>query len=83
MAKEVLCVNDANQPPGGEVVEGQNYTVKSQFVNLAGQCVYIIEGVNNEGTTKYGFSWKGYRCERFMTLEAIGQEVSEVAYLMN
>ena len=34
-------------------------------MNASGQKVFLIEGINNEGTTKMGFPWYGYAAERF------------------
>lgn len=78
-----MCVNAANQPPGGELVEGESYEAEDQFVNNADQCAYIIKGINNTGKTKFGFSWKGYRCERFLRVDGTKETKKEVEYSMN
>jgi|VirMetMinimDraft_7_1064189.scaffolds.fasta_scaffold190527_2 hypothetical protein len=62
---KVICINDKNQPQGAEVVKDTEYTVLHNFMNAAGQKVFLIEGINNEGTTKMGFPWYGYAAERF------------------
>jgi len=75
---KVTCINDSNQPKGAVVVKGTDYTVIEDFMNAVGQKVYLIEGINNEGTTKMGFPWYGYAAERFA--KVIKEEVREVEY---
>lgn len=65
---EVLCINDDKLPPGAELKEGKTYSVMSEFSNNFDQKVYIIKGVTNEGRTKFGLPWVGYRADRFVTL---------------
>jgi len=65
---EVLCVNDDKLPPGAELKEGKTYSVISEFSNNFDQKVYIIKGVTNEGRTKFGLPWIGYRADRFVPI---------------
>jgi len=65
---EVLCINDDKLPPGAELKEGNTYSVISEFSNNFDQKVYIIKGVTNEGRTKFGLPWIGYRADRFVPL---------------
>jgi hypothetical protein len=65
---EVLCINDDKLPPGAELKEGKTYSVISEFSNNFDQKVYIIKGVTNEGRTKFGLPWVGYRADRFIPL---------------
>lgn len=65
---EVLCINDDKLPPGAELKEGTTYSVISEFSNNFDQKVYIIKGVTNEGRTKFGLPWVGYRADRFIPL---------------
>ena len=65
---EVLCINDDKLPLGAELKEGKTYSVISEFSNNFDQKVYIIKGVINEGRTKFGLPWVGYRANRFIPL---------------
>lgn len=65
---EVLCINDDKLPLGAELKEGKTYSVISEFSNNFDQKVYIIKGVTNEGRTKFGLPWVGYRADRFIPL---------------
>ena len=65
---EVLCINDDKLPLGAELKEGKTYSVISEFSNNFDQKVYIIKGVINEGRTKFGLPWIGYRANRFVPL---------------
>ena len=65
---EVLCINADKLPPGAEIKEGNTYSVMSEFNNNFDQKVYIIKGVTNEGRTKFGLPWLGYRADRFVPL---------------
>jgi hypothetical protein len=65
---EVLCINDDKLPPGAKLKEGKTYSVMSEFSNNFDQKVYIIKGVTNEGRTKFGLPWVGYRADRFIPL---------------
>jgi hypothetical protein len=55
---KVICINDKKLPAGGAVIKDQEYKVLSHFRNCYEQNVYIIDGVNNEGTTKWVLSVK-------------------------
>jgi hypothetical protein len=78
----VFCIDDKGLPPGANVHEGTEYEVLDQYKNMLDQVVYIIKGVNNEGRTRLGMQWKGYRSERFVQVETekIFEEESEVIY---
>jgi hypothetical protein len=65
---EVLCINDDKLPLGAELKEGKTYSVISEFSNNFDQKVYIIKGVTNEGRTKFGLPWIGYRADRFVPI---------------
>jgi hypothetical protein len=65
---EVLCINDDKLPLGAELKEGKTYSVISEFSNNFEQKVYIIKGVTNEGRTKFGLPWIGYRADRFVPI---------------
>lgn len=76
--KKVICINDRNQPKGAAVIKDTEYTVLDEFMNGAGQNVYLIKGVNNSGTTKIGFPWYGYDAARFA--KVIKEKVKKVEY---
>ena len=61
----VTCIDDKNQPPKANVIEGKDYKIVKGFVNPMQEKVYIVAGVCNEGKTKMGFSWFGYKASRF------------------
>lgn len=67
----VVCINDKNLPQGAEVVEGREYTVVKTMVNIYDEIAYIIAGVNNEGVTKFGLKWTGYKANRFAKLDDV------------
>jgi hypothetical protein len=77
---EVLCIDADKLPPGAEVEEGKTYSVASEFINNFDQKVYIIKGVTNEGRTKYGLPWIGYRASRFVLLSEKSISVKEKKY---
>ena len=81
--KKVVCINDKQLPIGAEVAEGQIYTVRKTFINGFDQIVYLIVGVRNNGRTKYGLPWYGYRSDRFDVIEDVKKEQKEVAYALN
>ena len=33
MNKKVVCINDKQLPPGAEIKEGKEYTVRNSFIN--------------------------------------------------
>jgi len=68
---KVICINDDNLPTGAEVVKGKEYEVIKHFRNALDQNVYIIKGVNNGGTTKWGLEWEGYRANRFKMADSM------------
>lgn len=78
----VLCINDNRLPPGANVQEGKEYEVMEQYNNMLDQVVYVIKGVNNQGRTKLGMEWRGYRAERFVPIqtEKIFKQESEFLY---
>ena len=74
---KVVCINDKNLPLGAEVVEGRTYTVANVKTNIYDEVAYIIAGVNNEGVSKFGVKWTGYKSTRFAELENVkGKEVN-------
>jgi hypothetical protein len=75
---KVTCINDKNQPQGAEVTKGTEYKVVEEFMNSAGQNVYLIEGITNRGKTKMGFPWYGYDAARFA--KVIKDKVQAVEY---
>jgi len=77
---EVLCINSDKLPPGGEIEEGMNYSVETEFINNFEQKVYIIKGVTNKGRTKYGLPWIGYRADRFVPLQEHSASAKEKKY---
>jgi hypothetical protein len=68
---EVRCLDDSNQPLGGELVKGKKYLVFEDYINMYDQRTFMIKGINNQGRTKMGVVWKGYKSERF---EIIGDK---------
>jgi hypothetical protein len=81
--KIVVCINDKNLPPGAEVVEGKEYPVLKEYLNMYDQRVYIIGGVNNDGSTKMGLEWTGYDAKRFADLESTSIEEKETNFALN
>jgi hypothetical protein len=77
---EVLCIDSDKLPPGGEVEEGKTYTVETEFINNFEQRVYIIKGVANEGRTRFGLPWIGYRADRFVPLQEQTVSAKETKY---
>ena len=49
MNKKVICINDKQLPPGAEIQEGKEYTVRESFVNSFDQRAYVLIGVRNLG----------------------------------
>lgn len=76
--KKVICINDKNQPQGAEVIKDVEYVVLNDFMNAVGQKVFLIEGINNEGTTKMGFPWYGYAAERFAKIT--NKKIKKIEY---
>jgi hypothetical protein len=83
--EKVVCVDDTKQPPGGELKKDKEYIVLESFVNFADQRVYILDGVNNTGRTKFGLPWLGYRANRFKSADSMLDSIynEEVNYTMN
>lgn len=81
--KKVLCINDKNLPSGANVKENQEYIVESEYVNGLDQKVYVIKGVNNEGTTKFGMRWYGYNAQRFRMSEDITMKEEKYEFALN
>ena len=67
--KKVICVDDTNLPEGAYVMFDMEYEVEHEYINALDQRVYIIKGAVNEGTTKMGMRWIGYRADRFREVE--------------
>jgi hypothetical protein len=76
----VICKDDSNLPPGGEVIRDNEYEVLDNYLNSYEERVYILKGINNEGFTKSGMKWVGYRATRFSVAETISEEVHEHKY---
>ncbi len=76
--KKVTCINDKNLPEGANVVNGVEYEIVSEFVNVYEEKGYIIANVANRGVTKWGVKWYGYKANRFADLEEIALELHEV-----
>tara|TARA_R110000803_G_scaffold96279_1_gene164395 strand:+ start:102 stop:350 length:249 start_codon:yes stop_codon:yes gene_type:complete len=81
--KKVVCINDKKLPEGAKVVEGKEYTVKDEYLNSLDQRVYIIDGIENEGTTKWGMRWIGYDSKRFAELDKTELQSEEFNYALN
>lgn len=81
--KKVICINDKNLPRGASVKEGQQYYVEEEYSNFLDQQVYIIKGVPNKGTTKWGVKWIGYDATRFQVVEDSTMEFKIVAQERN
>ena len=81
--KTVVCIDDSNQPLGACVVEGKEYEVEHEYINGLDQRVYIIKGIINEGTTKMGMHWVGYRANRFAILNDLAVEKEEHTFALN
>lgn len=81
--KTVICMNDANLPEGAYVMFDMEYEVEREYINALDQRVYIIKGAINEGTTKLGMRWVGYRADRFRDVEYAGMETSNYNYALN
>jgi hypothetical protein len=80
---KVTCINDKNQPLGANVVEGKEYEVVREYLNALDQRVYIINGVVNEGTTKWGMRWIGYDAKRFATVDEVETREKRWEFALN
>ena len=74
---KVVCTNDKNLPPGADIKKGEEYTVILKYPNNFDDLVYILAEANNEGKTKFGFKWIGYKSTRFSKPEEIILEETE------
>lgn len=83
MNTRVVCINDTNLPNGAEVVKGDEYTVLDKFINSYDQVVYIIEGVSNEGRTRFGLPWRGYAATRFKVIEGFEKVEQMIEHILN
>jgi hypothetical protein len=83
MIAKVICINDKKLPPDGQIVKGVEYVVIEKFINNYDQIVYIIEGIANEGRTRFGLPWVGYNSTRFDTLDEITLEKVEELFELN
>ena len=81
--KNVICIDDKNLPQGAYVSCEEKYIVEEEYINALDQRVYIIKGAVNQGTTKLGMVWKGYRADRFSTLVEGKIEKKETAFAFN
>ena len=81
--KTVICMNDTNLPEGAYVMFDMEYEVEQEYINALDQRVYIIKGAINEGTTKLGMRWVGYRADRFRDVEYAGMKSSNYNYALN
>ena len=81
--KQVICVNDTQLPEGAYVMFDMEYEVEHEYINALDQRVYIIKGLVNEGTTRLGMKWVGYRADRFREVEYAGMETSNYNYALN
>jgi len=81
--KKVICKDDTRLPEGAYIVFDMEYEVEKEYINALDQRVYIIKGAVNEGTTKMGMRWIGYRSDRFQEVEYAGMEYSNYNYALN
>ena len=80
---KVVCTNDKQLPPGAEVVLGIEYEVAESFKNNFDEIVYLVKGVNNEGRTRFGLPWIGYKATRFAKLDSIEEKEVEYNFALN
>jgi len=83
MNKKVICINDKQLPPGAEVKEGKEYSVRESFINSFDQRAYMLIGIRNLGRTKYGLPWHGYNAQRFEESDPIEEHQEKVNYALN
>jgi hypothetical protein len=81
--KVVICIDDKNLPLGANVVEGKEYEVEHEYINGLDQRVYIVKGIINEGTTKMGMHWIGYKADRFAIMDDLEVEEKEHMFALN
>lgn len=80
---KVICIDDRDLPLGASVVEGKEYEIEHEYINNLDQRVYIIKGIINEGTTKWGMRWVGYKADRFATLDTLEVKEKEHMFALN
>lgn len=80
--KKVICINDKKQLKGGELVEGKEYLIEKEFINNFDQKVFVIEGINNQGTTQLGMRWYGYDAKRFADANNVYDEIVEYSSML-
>ncbi len=83
MNKKVICINDKKLPPGAQISEGEEYSVRESFINSFDQRAYMLVGVRNLGRTRYGLPWQGYNAQRFEENNPIEENQEEVSYALN
>jgi hypothetical protein len=81
--KKVVCINDRDLPQGANITEGQEYEIEREYLNALDQRVYIVKGVVNEGTTKWGMKWIGYDSKRFSSLDSVEWVEKEYIFALN
>lgn len=65
----MFCIDDERQPEGAELILGKEYIIEREFINQLDQKVFIVAGINNQGTTRLGMRWYGYRADRFSEID--------------
>lgn len=77
--RQVVCVDDKNLALGAKVIEGDVYEVESDFLNSYEERVYLLKGCVNQGFTKFGMKWIGYKASRFsdVTVDVAKEEELE------
>ena len=83
MNKKVICINDKQLPPGAEIKEGEEYTVRESFINSFDQRAYVLTGIRNLGRTQYGLPWQGYNAQRFDDIDKVEEINKEVDQDLN
>ena len=66
---KVICINTQNLPEGAILEEDREYKVVKEFVNSYDEKTYILYNHINEGITRLGMRWIGYKASRFHILE--------------
>jgi len=79
----LICVDAKNLPSGALLVEGREYTLLSERMNSYGEKIVFLEGIQNNGRTKMGLEWNGFKATRFKDTEKVYDEVEEVNFAMN
>lgn len=82
--RQVVCIDDKKLLLGGNVIEGQLYEVLSEFPNSYDERVYTIKGCVNEGFSKFGMKWVGYKASRFTDVTVdVAKEEEELEACLN